>query len=220
MIAPPRELRASLPAELRGVRRDGARLCVVERASGRIFHTTVARLGEHLAQGDVLVVNSSRTLPAALTVTRDSGVKVQLRPGAIREGEWDALAVETTPPHRNVALARGEVLRAGNAGCALSNPWRRSAAVAHEDRAWRSAADAAHRRRADPVFVRPDPVALTHYQTVYAGVRVRRDSVSRTTTTWEPLSELRRGGVDVTDIVPLAGSARSRTTMSTAETAH
>ena len=31
MISPPRELRAALPAELRGMRRDGARLCVVER---------------------------------------------------------------------------------------------------------------------------------------------------------------------------------------------
>ena len=62
MITAPRELRASLPAELRGMRRDGARLCVVERASGRISHTIVARLGEHLAPGDLLVVNSSRTL--------------------------------------------------------------------------------------------------------------------------------------------------------------
>jgi hypothetical protein len=51
MISPPRELRAALPAELRGLRRDGARLCVVERAAGRITHTIVARMGEHLAAG-------------------------------------------------------------------------------------------------------------------------------------------------------------------------
>ena len=112
MISPPRELRASLPAELRGMRRDGARLCVVKRKSGRITHTSVAHLGEHLASGDLLVVNSSRTLPAALRVDRDGAGQVQLRPGALRDSEWDALAVETAPPHRNVPLEPGEILRA------------------------------------------------------------------------------------------------------------
>jgi len=110
MITAPRELRASLPAELRGLRRDGARLCVVERDSGRITHTTVAEMGEHLRAGDLLVVNSSRTLPAALTVSRASGEQVQLRPAALRAGEWDALAVETGTEHRNVGLRRGEIL--------------------------------------------------------------------------------------------------------------
>src|ERR1700689_273925 len=112
MIAPPRELRASLPAELRGLRRDGARLCVVDRGSGRISHTSVAHLGDHLASGDLLVVTPSRPLPAALHVHRVDGTPIQLRPGALREGEWDALAVETQPPHLNVPLQRGEPLLA------------------------------------------------------------------------------------------------------------
>jgi S-adenosylmethionine:tRNA ribosyltransferase-isomerase len=204
MIAAPRELRASLPAELRGGRRDGARLCVVERASGRISHTTVARLGEHLAPGDLLVVNSSRTLPAALRVERDGAPQVQLRPGALREDEWDALAVDTAPPHHNVPLEPGETLRApGGLRLRVLAPrsdapllWRMSILSGDPVRTLLSAGE--------PIrysYV-PDPVPLEHYQTVYAGApgSVETPSAGRHLT-WELLGELRRRGVDLTDIV-------------------
>ena len=48
----------------------------------------------------------------------------------------------------------------------------------------------------------PDPVPLEHYQTVYAGApgSVETPSAGRHLT-WELLGELRRHGVDVTDIV-------------------
>jgi S-adenosylmethionine:tRNA ribosyltransferase-isomerase len=204
VIAPPREQRASLPAELRGLRRDGARLCVVERAMGRITHTTVAHLGEHLAPGDLLVVNSSRTLPAALRVTRDDGQQVQLRAGALREGEWDALAVETDPPHRNVELRVGELLRA-RSGLELRVHCERADAPL----LWRMTVEFGDPmttllRDGEPIrysYV-PEPVALEHYQTVYAGTpgSVEIPSAGRHLT-WELLGELRTAGIDVTDIV-------------------
>jgi S-adenosylmethionine:tRNA ribosyltransferase-isomerase len=204
MIAAPRELRASLPAELRGLRRDGARLCVVERASGRITHTTVARLGEHLTPGDLLVVNSSRTLPAALRVTRADGQTVQLRPGAIRDHDWDALAVETAQPHANVALVAGERLRAAS-GLRLRvvEPrvdapllWRME--VEHGDAVQTLLSDGEPIRYS---YV-PDPVPLEHYQTVYAGIpgSMEIPSAGRHLT-WELLGALRRDGIEVTDIV-------------------
>jgi S-adenosylmethionine:tRNA ribosyltransferase-isomerase len=204
MISPPRELRASLPAELRGLRRDGARLCVVERASRRITHTTVSRFGEHLASGDLLVVNSSRTLPAALRVDRDGADQVQLRPGALRDGEWDALAVQTSPPHHNVALQPGERLRApGGLRLRVLEP-RTDAPLL-----WRMSVESGDPMRTllssgEPIrysYV-PDPVPLEHYQTVYAGApgSVETPSAGRHLT-WELLGDLRRRGVDVTDIV-------------------
>jgi S-adenosylmethionine:tRNA ribosyltransferase-isomerase len=204
MITAPRELRAALPAELRGLRRDGARLCVVERDSGRITHTTVARLGDHLRPRDLLVVNSSRTLPAALTVLRESGEQVQLRPGALRAGEWDALAVETGAPHRNVGLRRGEVL-AARSGLRLRVLAERSDAPL----LWRMAivdGDPIETllREGEPIrysYV-PEPVPPEHYQTVYAGVpgSVEIPSAGRHLT-WELLGALRRDGVDLADIV-------------------
>jgi len=204
VITAPRQLRASLPAELRGLRRDGARLCVVERSSGRITHTTVARLGEHLGRGDVLVVNSSRTLPAALVVTRANGDRVQLRPGALRRGEWDALAVEASPPHRNVPLHPGERLVAPDGlGMHVAHP-RGDAPLL-----WRMILEGGDPvttllRHGEPIrysYV-PEPVPLEHYQTVYAGIpgSVEIPSAGRHLT-WELLGDLRRSGIDIADIV-------------------
>jgi S-adenosylmethionine:tRNA ribosyltransferase-isomerase len=54
------------PAE----RRDGSRLLVVDRSSGALTHTTFARVGEHLAAGDLLVANNSRVIRARLSATK------------------------------------------------------------------------------------------------------------------------------------------------------
>ncbi len=204
MIAPPRDQRASLPAELRGLRRDGARLCVVERATERMTHTTVAHLGEHLVPGDLLVVNSSRTLPAALRVAREDGQQVQLRPGALRDGEWDALAVETDPPHRNVGLRAGELLRARSGLELRVRAERPDAPLLWRMTVERGNLVATLLSDGEPIrysYV-PEPVPLEHYQTVYAGApgSVEIPSAGRHLT-WELLGELRNAGIDVTDIV-------------------
>ncbi|HEY3130410.1 MAG TPA: S-adenosylmethionine:tRNA ribosyltransferase-isomerase [Acidobacteriota bacterium] len=62
----PPELSAKEPPERRGIARDQVRLMVIERATGCLEHTSFDRLGEFLRAGDLLVFNSSRTLPAAL----------------------------------------------------------------------------------------------------------------------------------------------------------
>src|SRR5205823_5911656 len=62
----PPELSAKEPPERRGIRRDQVRLLVIERATGRIEHTRFDKIGNHLRAGDLLVFNSSRTLPASL----------------------------------------------------------------------------------------------------------------------------------------------------------
>ncbi len=54
------------PVEASGRRRDAARLLVVTPSSA--LDTTFAALGEFVAAGDVLVVNTSATLPAAVPV--------------------------------------------------------------------------------------------------------------------------------------------------------
>jgi S-adenosylmethionine:tRNA ribosyltransferase-isomerase len=51
-----------LPSELRGERRDDARMLVLERASGRIAHGRMRELGDFLRPGDLLVVNDTRVL--------------------------------------------------------------------------------------------------------------------------------------------------------------
>lgn len=61
-LPPGRE--ATAPPERRGLARDGVALLVAR--PGGVDHTTFASIGSHLRPGDLLVVNTSATLPAAL----------------------------------------------------------------------------------------------------------------------------------------------------------
>ena len=63
-FAPPDDTTATAPPEQRGLRRDGVRLLVAGESG--IRHTRFAQLGDHLRAGDVLVVNTSATLPGQL----------------------------------------------------------------------------------------------------------------------------------------------------------
>jgi len=74
--------------------RDKARLLVLGRRGGEMRHTTFSRLGDFLRQGDILVVNDTRVLPARLFGEKESGGRVEIllvrkTPGA---GEvWECL---------------------------------------------------------------------------------------------------------------------------------
>src|SRR4030095_8789701 len=62
----PPELSAKEPPERRGIARDEVRLMLIDRRTFEVEHTRFDRLGELLRSGDLLVFNSSRTLPASL----------------------------------------------------------------------------------------------------------------------------------------------------------
>ena len=60
----PAELEAHDPPEARGTPRDGVRMLVSRRASGMISHRSFGDLPDLLVPGDLIVVNTSGTLPA------------------------------------------------------------------------------------------------------------------------------------------------------------
>lgn len=74
----PAELEAHEPPEARGLTRDGVRLLVSYKSSDRIVHAQFADLVTFLSAGDLLVVNVSATLPAALTARRSDGSEVAM----------------------------------------------------------------------------------------------------------------------------------------------
>jgi S-adenosylmethionine:tRNA ribosyltransferase-isomerase len=74
----PHALEATAPPEARGLNRDEVRLMVAERDSGRIEHAQFADLPRYLDPGDLLVVNTSKTMPAALAATREDGTELTL----------------------------------------------------------------------------------------------------------------------------------------------
>jgi len=74
----PKELEAAQPPEARGIPRDGVRMLVTDRATGASEHHLFLDLPALLQPGDLLVVNDSATLPAALEARRSDGSTVAL----------------------------------------------------------------------------------------------------------------------------------------------
>ncbi len=70
-FAVPEGCDATLPPERRGIARDGVRLLVATPAG--VSHRRFRELAEVLDPGDLLVINTSATVPAALTAQREVG---------------------------------------------------------------------------------------------------------------------------------------------------
>jgi S-adenosylmethionine:tRNA ribosyltransferase-isomerase len=81
----PAELEAHAPPEARGLPRDGVRMLVSRAASGTIAHHRFTDLSRLLLPGDLLVVNTSRTLPAAMPA--GPGLVVHFSTG-LPDGSW------------------------------------------------------------------------------------------------------------------------------------
>lgn len=76
-VLPP-GLEADEPPEARGLARDEVRLMVSYQADDCIVHTQFRDLANVLVPGDLLVINTSGTLNAALNVTRADGTPLEL----------------------------------------------------------------------------------------------------------------------------------------------
>lgn len=74
----PPELEASEPPEARGLARDEVRLLVSDHTTEQISHTLFRQLPDFLAAGDVVVINTSGTLNAAVLGTRADGSAVEM----------------------------------------------------------------------------------------------------------------------------------------------
>jgi S-adenosylmethionine:tRNA ribosyltransferase-isomerase len=109
----PAGLEASAPQEAWGAPRDGVRLMVASRAQESIAHATFGELPDILEAGDLLVVNVSATLPAALPARRADGsparLHVSTRAPALTP-EWRIVEVRTPDGAHPAAGADGEEL--------------------------------------------------------------------------------------------------------------
>ena len=74
----PSELEASAPPEARGLRRDQVRLMVSSYSTDQVKHTRFYHLDKYLDEGDVVVINTSRTRNAALLASRADGTVLEL----------------------------------------------------------------------------------------------------------------------------------------------
>jgi S-adenosylmethionine:tRNA ribosyltransferase-isomerase len=81
----PPELEAHEPPEARGIPRDGVALMVSRGSAGLISHHRFTELPELLLPGDLLVVNNTATLPAAVEITPELTVHFST---AMPDGGW------------------------------------------------------------------------------------------------------------------------------------
>ena len=116
----PKELIAQTPLE----RRDGSRLMLLSKTTGAVEHRHFYELPDFLREGDCLVLNDSRVLPARLLGQRDTGGAVEvvlLRD--LGDGCWECLTRpgKKTRPGTELHFGDGsltatveEVLEGGN----------------------------------------------------------------------------------------------------------
>ena len=76
-VLPP-DLEASAPPEARGLTRDAVRLMVSYRSDNHIVHTQFRHIGDYLHAGDLLVINTSGTMNAAINATNHAGMALEL----------------------------------------------------------------------------------------------------------------------------------------------
>ncbi|HEX2362736.1 MAG TPA: S-adenosylmethionine:tRNA ribosyltransferase-isomerase [Jiangellaceae bacterium] len=96
---------ALAPPERRGVPRDGVRLLVAR--PGFIEHRRFHDLPDFLSPGDLVVVNTSATLPAAVDGRRANGRRLPVHIStALDDGEWvvEVRRSDGTGPHQGVEL--------------------------------------------------------------------------------------------------------------------
>ena len=173
----PPELEAGEPPEARGLARDEVRLMVSYRVDDRIVHSRFRDLGGFLDAGDVLVINTSGTMNAALEAKREDGTVLELHLSTRLPAELWILEVRrptdaATQPFRH-AMA-GETLRLPDGATAtLHAPYPRDAAGS---RLWVSTLDLPYpldeylERYGFPIrygYVR-ESWPISYYQTVYA----------------------------------------------------
>ena len=127
----PPALEATAPPEERGIDRDSVKLLIADARDGSIVHTRFDRLPAILAAGDLVVVNVSATVAAAVPGRRRDGTPVRVH-FATRAPEldesWRVVELRTPDGARPQRGRAGELigLAGGEAGLELVAPYASS----------------------------------------------------------------------------------------------
>ncbi len=223
------ELEAHQPPEARGLVRDQVRLMVSHKHDDQIIHAQFRNFAAFLNQGDVLVINTSGTLPAALPAFRVDGTELRLHlstrlPGGLWTVELRKLEGGTTRPFRDGTAGETFNLPSG-AKATLLAPYQISGDIGaysyaplQGSRLWIAAIDFPHHlqptsyllQHAQPIrysYV-PQDWPLSYYQTVYATElgSAEMPSAGRAFTP-EIITELVAKGVQVVPLILHTGVA-------------
>ena len=206
----PPQLEAREPAELRASGRDDVRMLVSQRRRLRSCTRTFASCRAFLAPGDLLVLNTTATVPAALTALRENGDEIALHwstslPGGLAVMEprkVQGRAGET------LTIPGGGTRHAARAVSRLAAPLDREA---RRSRCRRSSTSGAGDVRSPTSYI-PKPFPLSAYQTVFArsAGSAEMPSAGRPFTR-SLLACLRRSGVQLARLVLARRRGQPRT---------
>jgi S-adenosylmethionine:tRNA ribosyltransferase-isomerase len=121
----PSQLEARQPPEARGLRRDEIRLMVARRGAGTIEDACFRDLHEFLDPGDLLVINNSATIPAAVAARDGDGGRFELRlAGPAPHGGWWVVELRSPDGAEPIAARAGQRLSLpGDASAAIVAPY-------------------------------------------------------------------------------------------------
>lgn len=165
------ELPTELIAQTPLPNRDGARLLVLDRASGEVHHSTVQELVDWLSPGDLLVANNSRVLAARLRGARaDTGGRVELL--LLRREStalWSALAkpARRLRPGIRIEISPCDGSSAGVASATIVEPRANGEVLVELNGDLESSLDR-YGRLPLPPYIRQELAESERYQTVYA----------------------------------------------------
>ncbi len=192
----PEELIAQKPA----ARRDASRLMLLERTTGKVGHTDFPRIVDQFRQGDLLVINTTRVIPARLLGVKESGGKVELfLVRRLSGGDWSCLIRASKSPGVGTIIHFPQDVTA-MVTARDETTWTVSFQCAADFPAWLEL----HGRMPLPPYIRREPREedRERYQTVFAGVA---GAVAAPTAglhmTEEILDQLRRRGVEIAPLV-------------------
>ena len=139
----PSYLQASEPPEARGLRRDDVRLLVSRVDTDSIAHSPFKELPRWLTPGDLLVVNTSGTLNAALEATTATGDHLEVHVSTRLPGDFWVVEVRSVGPVASLPYRdahAGMVLQLKqNSRVLLLAPYPLAGAVDARSRLWLAA---------------------------------------------------------------------------------
>lgn len=165
------ELPAELIAQAPLPDRDGARLLVLDRASGEIHHSQIQELADWLSPDDLLVANNSRVLAARLRGARvDTGGRVELL--LLRReasGIWSALAkpARRLRPGTRIEITPADGSSAGVAMATIVEQRANGEVLVNLDAKLEASLDQ-YGSLPLPPYIRQELAETERYQTVYA----------------------------------------------------
>lgn len=114
----PQELIAQHPCE----RRDNSRLLVLDRKSGNLSHKHFSDIVDYLQEGDTLILNDTKVIPARIFGTKTSGAVVEfLLLKCLDDGCWECLAGPGKKAKKGDEFSFGENLMTGRVKDVLEN---------------------------------------------------------------------------------------------------